>query len=120
MPLLAAFGFDAAKNEPHKDPSSRLFFRRAAEPGRLPPGIKAGSRLVCSPDCNTATDDQITDGDATVFKSCRPREDLSNQYFLAKIGVDTAENFEVDLGGNIGGTLEIWRGRKSKCTKFEM
>ena len=29
---------------------------------------------------------------ATVCTSCRSREELSNEYFLAKIGVDTAEN----------------------------
>ena len=29
---------------------------------------------------------------AEACKSCRSRQELSNEYFLAKIGVDTAEN----------------------------
>ena len=29
---------------------------------------------------------------AKAFKSCRSRQELSNEYLLAKIGVDTAEN----------------------------
>ena len=29
---------------------------------------------------------------AKVYTSCRSRQELSNEYLLAKIGVDTAEN----------------------------
>ena len=29
---------------------------------------------------------------AKACKSCRSRQELSNEYFLAKVGVDTAEN----------------------------
>ena len=29
---------------------------------------------------------------AEVWKSCKPRQELSNEYLLANFGVDTAEN----------------------------
>ena len=34
-----------------------------------------------------------------VCKSCRSRQELSNEYFLGKIGVDTAENEPSKFGG---------------------
>ena len=36
---------------------------------------------------------------ANVCKSCRSRQELSNEYFLPKFGVDTAEN----------GPLKVWQ-----------
>ena len=36
--------------------------------------------------------DILGSGGAKVCKSCRSRQELSNEYLLAKIGVDTAEN----------------------------
>ena len=33
--------------------------------------------------------------------SCRSRRELSNEYLLAKIGVDTAENEPLEVWGNI-------------------
>ena len=36
---------------------------------------------------------------AKVCKSCRSRQELSNEYLLAKIGVDTAENEPLEVWG---------------------
>ena len=38
---------------------------------------------------------------AKVCKSCRSRQELSNEYLLAKIGVDTAENEPLEVWGKI-------------------
>ena len=35
---------------------------------------------------------QLDSKGAKACKSCRSRQELSNEYLLAKIGVDTAEN----------------------------
>ena len=35
---------------------------------------------------------QLDSKSANVSRSCRSRQDLSNEYLLAKFGVDTAEN----------------------------
>jgi hypothetical protein len=43
--------------------------------------------------------DILRSGGAKVCKSCRSRQELSNEFLLAKIGVDTAEN---EL-------LKVWR-----------
>ena len=60
-------------------------------------------------------------------KSCRHRQELSNEYWvywLAKIGFDTAEKEPLKVWTWFGGNLEIWRGRKSssnsKYLEFEM
>ena len=34
-----------------------------------------------------------------MFKSCRSRQELSNEYLLGKIGVDTAENEPLEVWG---------------------
>ena len=36
-----------------------------------------------------------------LIKSCRSRQELSNKYLLAKIGVDTAENEPLEVWGKI-------------------
>ena len=36
---------------------------------------------------------------AKIWKSCRSRQALSNEYLLAKIGVDTAENEPLEVWG---------------------
>ena len=36
---------------------------------------------------------------AEVCKSCRSRQELSNEYLLAKIGVDTSENEPLEVWG---------------------
>ena len=38
---------------------------------------------------------------AKVCKSCRSRQELSNEYLLAKIGVDTAENEPLEVWGKM-------------------
>ena len=44
---------------------------------------------------------------AKACKSCRSRQELSNEYLLAKIGVDTAENEALEVWGKIQFTIHF-------------
>ena len=54
----------------------------------------------------------------------RSLQELFNEYFFTKIGVEQAENEPLKAWRRFGGNLEIWRVRKSssssKYLEFEM
>ena len=47
---------------------------------------------------------------ARMFKSCRSRKTLQNEYLVVKIGVDTAENglSEVEVGPGRSPAVKVW------------
>ena len=46
---------------------------------------------------------------AEVCKSCRSRQELSNEYSLAKFGVDTAENEPLKVCQELLPTVKVWK-----------
>ena len=50
------------------------------------------SLTICKIIHNAKSSQNLMRSGAEVYQSCRSRQELSNERFLAKIGVDTAEN----------------------------